>query len=113
MSGGVKPLRFRYDTRMSDEDDIDLYGDLEDRKPTARGNGVVKNKESRYEGALSLTDQVDFLRKQVEELTSENKTLKRNMGILYRTAKEEIKRKDTQIEELLQELSVYDAKKGK
>uniref|UniRef100_A0A7S2JTX9 Uncharacterized protein n=1 Tax=Leptocylindrus danicus TaxID=163516 RepID=A0A7S2JTX9_9STRA len=39
----------------------------------------------------------DGLRARIRELEEENSTLKRNISTLYRTAREEIKRKDAQI----------------
>eukprot|EP00591_Stephanopyxis_turris_P001907 CAMPEP_0195522896 /NCGR_PEP_ID=MMETSP0794_2-20130614/21508_1 /TAXON_ID=515487 /ORGANISM="Stephanopyxis turris, Strain CCMP 815" /LENGTH=124 /DNA_ID=CAMNT_0040652761 /DNA_START=56 /DNA_END=430 /DNA_ORIENTATION=- len=40
------------------------------------------------------------LEKQVEKLTKENETIRRNISILYRTAKTELARKDREIEAL-------------
>ena len=44
------------------------------------------------------------LEEKVKALEAENLTLKRNMGMLYRTARREIERKDRQIAELTAEL---------
>ena len=74
---------------MSDDD---LYDDLNDAKPAAK-----KMASSQPARALSLTDEVQMLRKRVQELEQENANLKRNMGTLYRTAVAELKRKDAQI----------------
>jgi hypothetical protein len=43
------------------------------------------------------------LQQRIKQLEEENSTLKRNIGILFRTAKNEIKRKDDQIKSLLLE----------
>jgi predicted RNase H-like nuclease (RuvC/YqgF family) len=54
--------------------------------------------------ANSLTAQVDSLTATVQQLTSENDVLKRNMGILFRTARAELQRKDEEIARLQTEL---------
>jgi CCR4-NOT transcriptional regulation complex NOT5 subunit len=46
-------------------------------------------------------EQVPILQQQIQQLNHENKILKRNIGILYRTAMTEIQRKDQQIQELI------------
>mmetsp|Transcript_24852 Transcript_24852/g.38420 ORF Transcript_24852/g.38420 Transcript_24852/m.38420 type:complete len:130 (-) Transcript_24852:283-672(-) len=46
--------------------------------------------------SMSSMDE-DGLRARIRELEEENSTLKRNISTLYRTAREEIKRKDAQI----------------
>jgi predicted transcriptional regulator len=51
-----------------------------------------------------VVEQLDHLQKRIEELELENRQLKRNMGTLYRTAKNELKRKDDNIARLMQEL---------
>jgi hypothetical protein len=48
----------------------------------------------------SLTAHVETLTATVQQLSTENETLKRNMGILFRTARAEIQRKDDQIQRL-------------
>lgn len=50
---------------------------------------------------LSLTEQVQMLQKRVMDLEQENDNLQRNIGILYRTAKAELQRKDDQIDQLM------------
>lgn len=69
----------------------DLYGDLE--------NAVAKQAEPKATKSLSAAGNED-----VSKLKEENETLKRNMGILYRTAKAELERKDRTIEMLQSEL---------
>jgi len=74
----------------------DLYGDLE--------NAVAKQSEpgsSKSNETANVEGGVD-----VAKLKAENETLKRNMGILYRTAKAELQRKDRTIERLQSELDV-------
>lgn len=46
---------------------------------------------------LNSIELVPILQDQVRQLQNENSTLKRNIGILYRTAITEIQRKDQQI----------------
>jgi hypothetical protein len=69
----------------------DLYGDLE--------NAIAKQPEPGKPESLPAEENVD-----VAKLKAENETLKRNMGILYRTAKAELERKDRTIEMLQNEL---------
>lgn len=69
----------------------DLYGDLE--------NAIAKQPEPGNPESLPAEENVD-----VAKLKAENETLKRNMGILYRTAKAELERKDRTIEMLQNEL---------
>eukprot|EP00804_Cyclotella_cryptica_P023335 CCRYP_000495-RA/>CCRYP_000495-RA protein AED:0.44 eAED:0.44 QI:0/-1/0/1/-1/0/1/0/57 len=45
-----------------------------------------------------------MLQREIASLKAENETLKRNMGILYRTSKAELERKDRTIEMLQGEL---------
>ena len=90
---------------MSDQNsqqEEDLYDDLNDTKPAAKGPDDPSKK--RKKSSLSLTDQVDHLEKKVEQLEKENETLKRNMGTLYRTAKSEMERKDAEIERLMKQI---------
>jgi hypothetical protein len=55
---------------------------------------VGSAKGLRKSGTTSLVEEVEILQKRVRELEEENMTLKRNMGILYRTAVAELSRKD-------------------
>jgi hypothetical protein len=55
---------------------------------------VGSAKGLRKSGTTSLVEEVEILQKRVRELEEENMTLKRNMGILYRTALAELSRKD-------------------
>ena len=50
----------------------------------------------------SLQQDIEILQKKLNEYQTENETLKRNMGTLYRTAKAELERKNRRIEELEQ-----------
>jgi len=79
------------------DDDL-LYGDLEDAaiaNPSSSSNYI----------ALTMTElEIEQLREQLQSLKSENFILKQNMGILYRTAKSELDRKDRTILELQSEL---------
>lgn len=79
---------------MSDEEG-DLYGDLSNAKcaPPSAKPPAKKSNEAEEE-----------LQRELEKLRQENETLKRNIGTLFRTARAEITRKDTKIEELIAEL---------
>lgn len=80
------------------DDDL-LYGDLED--------AAIAKPSSSSTQALTMTE-LDIeqlrLRQQLQSLKAENDILKQNMGILYRTAKAELDRKDRTILELQSEL---------
>jgi hypothetical protein len=78
------------------DDDL-LYGDLED--------AAIAEPSSSNTIALTMTElEIKQLRQQLQSLKSENDILKQNMGILYRTAKSELDRKDRTILELQSEL---------
>ena len=85
---------------MSAEDD-DLYGDLATVtvKPATTAQLTFASKQSPVTPA-----EVGDLQQQVASLKEENETLKRNMGILFRTAKAELERKDKVIDRLQNEL---------
>lgn len=53
---------------------------------------------------LSITDELEQAKLKISKLENENQILKRNIGTLYRTATNEIKRKDDQISRLRTEL---------
>jgi predicted RNase H-like nuclease (RuvC/YqgF family) len=96
---------------MSDDNaHNDLYEDLADAKiaSTASTSRIeMKPSTAAIIAATkpsSFSEQVDNLQKKVEDLDRENHQLKRNIGTLFRTAKNEIKRKDDQIARLMQEL---------
>jgi hypothetical protein len=72
----------------------ELYGDLEDA--VAKAGGSTKTNQTPPPYAETNAD--------IAKLKAENETLKRNMGILYRTAKAELERKDRTIEMLQSEL---------
>ena len=72
----------------------DLYGDLED--------AVAKPKSTTT--PTTSDAQVAQLRQQILSLKAENDILKTNMGILYRTSKSELERKDRAIADLQNEL---------
>ena len=79
----------------------DLYSDLE--------NAVAKQSEpgsnsGNTKGIRNTTVATSAGNADTEKLIAENETLKRNMGILYRTAKAELERKDRTIEMLQSEL---------
>ncbi|KAL3805676.1 hypothetical protein HJC23_005920 [Cyclotella cryptica] len=90
------------------ENSDDLYGDLENTvvKQVQRGDS---NKAFVAPLTSSPTDEAgsvepNMLQREIASLKAENETLKRNMGILYRTSKAELERKDRTIEMLQGEL---------
>lgn len=68
---------------------------LSGRSNSSISSGKVNRTVSRR-ASMSNMDE-EGLRARVRELEEENSTLKRNISTLYRTAREEIKRKDAQI----------------
>ena len=94
----------------------ELYGDLDDAavaKPQT--NNVTKKNDatttimstSRSEHTMPtmmLQPEMIQLQQQIKSLKAENDTLKRNIGILYRTAKSELDRKDGTISQLQDEV---------
>lgn len=96
-------IRYPIARNMSDDD---LYDDLANTKVTA-ATAVSKKPSSSLTNVIrpkNLSDEVDALQQRVAALEKENETLRRNMGTLYRTAKAELGRKDTAIENLRGEL---------
>lgn len=78
-------------------EDDDLYKDLS--ATTTKCPPAKRQKRSVVEASpIAPSEQ------QLQELTEENQRLKRNIGTLYRTAKEEIKRKNDEINRLVTEL---------
>lgn len=73
----------------------DLYSDLE--------NAVARQSEP-GSNSRNTTVPASEGNTDVDKLIAENETLKRNIGILYRTAKSELERKDRTIEMLQSEL---------
>ena len=93
-------------------DDDALYGDLgttstpfvstsssSHQQPPIPTKQEQEPKVKQLKPSDILIDQkeVQDLRNKIADLTNENETLKRNMGILYRTAKLELERKDARI----------------
>lgn len=84
-----------------DIDRDDLYGDVDlVQLPPHQSidREVAGNRPDKL--PKSLTDRVEELESLTEKLQRENKTLKRNIGTLYRTAVAELQRKDRTIKEL-------------
>ena len=93
----------------------ELYGDLDDAavaKPQT--NNVTKKNDATTIMSTSMSAQtmptmmsqpeMIQLQQQIKSLKAENDTLKRNIGILYRTAKSELERKDRTIGQLQDEV---------
>lgn len=88
---------------MMNEEEDDLYGDLH----LAAAAKPVPGKQQLLSSSTKPTassPETSKLQQQIKTLQAENETLKKNMGILYRTAKSELERKDRRIDELQNEL---------
>ena len=94
---------------MATNDD-DLYDDLDDAvaKPTSSSVKRQKMPSSTSMNAAppTMISQTGMtkLQEQIKSLKAENEVLKKNIGILYRTAKSELERKDRTIDQLQIEL---------
>jgi hypothetical protein len=93
-----------FDPTMPDDEDDDLYDDVEDKKLAPKPPSDSKAPPASSERPLSLTAEVQVLKHRVQKVDQENTNLKRNMGTLYRTAAAELKRKDAQIATLQTQL---------
>jgi hypothetical protein len=93
-------------------DEEDLYDDLDDIKaapastlPAVAANRTASSSDrtARPPGRASDANEQELvsLREKVKALERENQVLKRNIGTLFRTARNEIKRKDNQIHSLM------------
>ena len=80
--------------------DEDLYGDLD-----LSGKAPSKPSAPKQINIQEERAEITMLRKQLAAAQKENEILKRNIGTLYRTATNELKRKDNRILELEQELT--------
>ena len=87
-----------------DQDEQALYGDLGDAKVTTTSAKQTSSTAASSRRPVSFAEQVEHLEAQVQQLTKENQTLKRNIGTLFRTARREMDRKGAQIKELQQAL---------
>lgn len=103
------------------DDDLLLYGDLSDTKPAAVAkslSSLTPNNPTRSflhpptgrESDGIHGEELQVLQKQVDDLSEENRRLRRNIGTLYRTAKAEIKRKDDEISRLVHEVEILKKK---
>ena len=95
----------------------ELYGDLDDAAVANPQTNTVtkKNDDATTIMSTSMSAQtmptmmlqpeiMIQLQQQIKSLKAENDTLKRNIGILYRTAKSELERKDRTISQLQDEV---------
>lgn len=104
---------------MAPVDDDDLYGDLDTNLKKARPDNERKRRlSSNAEGGSNGgghavgsnlgTTQLELeyvsMRERIRILEEENSRLRRNIGTLFRTAKNEIQRKDEHINRLQQQL---------
>mmetsp|Transcript_30001 Transcript_30001/g.51044 ORF Transcript_30001/g.51044 Transcript_30001/m.51044 type:complete len:98 (-) Transcript_30001:75-368(-) len=88
--------------------DDDLYGDLDDTVAKPITSSSNTSQTSRAPPTMPMTmmapPEIAQLQQQIKSLKAENETLKKNIGILYRTAKSELERKDRTIDQLQNEL---------
>lgn len=84
----------------------DLYGDLnlESAVPRKQQKTAVSSSSEPIDSSLPIHPEISKLQQQIKTLEDENEILKKNMGILYRTAKTELERKDRRIDELQNDL---------
>lgn len=104
-----------------DDDEEDLYGDLNETTllaasatSSSSSSNNKKQKKMKITSGTSLTSDIASssmsldhalrnekqYQEEIKSLKNENLTLKRNIGILYRTAKVELDRKNMKIQEL-------------
>ena len=90
------------DTMMNEDD---LYGDLNlaAAKPIPRKQ-TASSFDPNPASTLPSRPDISKLQEQIKRLEAENEDLKKNMSILYRTAKSELERKDRRIDELQNDL---------
>lgn len=86
------------DNPMNEDDD--LYGDLHLAAAAKPVPGLLSSSTK----PTASSPETSKLQQQIKTLQAENEALKKNMGILYRTAKSELERKDRRIDELQNEL---------
>lgn len=88
-----------------EEEEDDLYGDL--TQPTAQTQENQSSSTNKGCGGVRQIRAIPFthvneeemakLQAELDALKNENKTLRRNIGTLYRTAQKELERKDARI----------------
>lgn len=89
---------------MATNDD-DLYGDLNNvAKPMPSNKRQTTHLTSFNAPPMMSQPEIVRLQQQIKSLKTENDTLKRNIGILYRTSKSELERKDRTIDQLQDKL---------
>lgn len=92
---------------MATNDD-DLYDDLDNDIAKQKSTSVKRQKtpSSTSMNAPPMMSQAGItqLQEQIKSLKAENEVLKKNIGILYRTAKSELERKDGTIDQMQNEL---------
>eukprot|EP00037_Helgoeca_nana_P034536 m.421931 g.421931 ORF g.421931 m.421931 type:complete len:127 (+) comp35458_c0_seq1:324-704(+) len=85
-------------------DQIDLYADLTGASEVSENQESYLEVQQRADAASAkstkLSRQAALLQKKCDILTKQNTALKKNISCLYKTAKLEIDRKDTEIQRL-------------
>ena len=94
---------------MSTTNDDDLYGDLEHTvakpQPKTTANAPVSTPFSTSSLPNNTSpSEISQMQQQIQSLKEERDTLQKNIGILYRTAKAELQRKDRTINQLQDEV---------
>ncbi|KAL7554924.1 hypothetical protein ACHAWF_018489 [Thalassiosira exigua] len=89
---------------MATNDSDDLYGDLDDAVAKPSSSAPSMSKSLSMQPVEMSQPEVLQLQRQLKSLKDENEILRKNIGILYRTAKSELERKDRTIDQLQNEL---------
>jgi predicted RNase H-like nuclease (RuvC/YqgF family) len=90
------------------EKEDDLYGDLK-HAPVAKAASL---KQRAPNDAQPLQQEVEKLQHELQHLRQENLILKRNMGTLFRTARAEVDRKNTELQALHQQILELQQQQG-
>ena len=93
---------------MSTTNDDDLYGDLEHTvakpQPKTTANTPISTSFSTSLPDNKSPSEISQMQQQIQSLKEERDILQKNIGILYRTAKAELQRKDRTINQLQDEV---------
>mmetsp|Transcript_27120 Transcript_27120/g.58054 ORF Transcript_27120/g.58054 Transcript_27120/m.58054 type:complete len:124 (+) Transcript_27120:173-544(+) len=97
LDGGAKKKQKLVGSNANERDRRRLY-----ISPTHKNHDQVSREDS-VSIAAKMKKENESLRERMQNLEEENLRLKRNIGIIFRTAKNEIRRKDDQIDRLQRE----------
>jgi archaellum component FlaC len=83
-----------------DQDNDDLYGDLEDIGLSNELARVQAQLDGSQKRAADLETELEELKRQLDSVLADNKRLEENCCVIYNTAMRELGRKDKEIERL-------------